>query len=178
MSNFLVKLQDVTLDSVSSVILTRVLNMKPSRNQTFLAKICSMCWFGAELSWPLRTNAEAANEGCSSFYTVSTLLHWGRIHTVLFYKKQYLFKFSADWRNQHWKSNLEQEAAVECIRCCIEDSYTQFKIIRNDQEKVSDASISGIFSSYPLLFEPPRLFPAFLFFHLHKWNFYHPPRCY
>ena len=112
--------------------------------------MCSMCWFGAELSWPLRTNAEAANEGCSSFYTVSTLLHWGRIHTVLFYKKQY-------WRNQHWKYNLEQEATIEYIQCCIEDSFPQFKIIRNDQEKVSDASISGIFSSYPLLFEPPCL---------------------
>ena len=41
---FFVKLQDVTLDSVSSVILTRVLNIKPSRNRTFLAKMCSMCW--------------------------------------------------------------------------------------------------------------------------------------
>ena len=78
-TNFLVKLLDVTLDSVSSVILSRVLNIKPSRNRTFLTKMCSMCWFGAELSWPLRTNAEAANEGCSSFYTAAL-----RTHTLSF----------------------------------------------------------------------------------------------
>ena len=30
---------------------------------------------GAELSWPLRTNAEAANEGCSSFYTAALRTH-------------------------------------------------------------------------------------------------------
>ena len=78
-TNFLVKLQDVTFHSTSSVILTRFFNLKPSRNRTFLTKMCSMCWFGAELSWPLRTNAEAANEGCSSFYTAAL-----RTHTHIF----------------------------------------------------------------------------------------------
>ena len=43
--------------------------------RTFFDENVSEVLVGAELSWPLRTNAEAANEGCSSFYTAALRTH-------------------------------------------------------------------------------------------------------
>lgn len=75
MPNFLVNSQSVLFDSMNSVVLTSFSYKAFKKKTDLFYKNVSNVLVGAELSWPLRTNAEAANEGCSSFYTAALRTH-------------------------------------------------------------------------------------------------------